>query len=293
MKTNRRTVATRLVRRLSTTAQREALARAVQTAVEPLEPRRLFAADPGNTAGTALDIGPFLPGLPYLNDDSVGPNDAFDVYKVTITQPGTLTATISQTTAPAIIGIGTDTNNDGNIDLQPPPQTAQQAGPGAAAMVTRPVAPGTYYAFATHTGSDTIYSIEIAFQAGSPTPTPTPTPMPTPTPTPTPLPIPAPTPAPAPTPTPTPAPTPTPTPTQQITLTATPVSATQINLSWTGLGGGGGGGGGRVTQYRVQQASSASGPFTDIGTVTPTPGPGGGRQFQATGLTGGTTYFFR
>jgi hypothetical protein len=59
-------------------------------------------------------------------------------------------------------------------------------------------------------------------------------------------------------------------------LTATP-SGTSASLAWTAVSG--------ATSYRVKQGSSASGPFTLVGSPTT-------NSFAVNGLATGTTYFF-
>jgi hypothetical protein len=63
-------------------------------------------------------------------------------------------------------------------------------------------------------------------------------------------------------------------------LTATPASATQINLSWQDVAG--------ETGFVVQRSATGTGGWTQVGTTT-----AGVLTFQDTGLTAGTTYFYR
>src|SRR5205823_3133139 len=62
-----------------------------------------------------------------------------------------------------------------------------------------------------------------------------------------------------------------------VNLVATPVSATQINLGWTAAG---------ATSYKVERSADGSTGWTQIGTSTTT-------NYQDTGLTASTTYYYR
>ena len=64
-------------------------------------------------------------------------------------------------------------------------------------------------------------------------------------------------------------------------LTASAVSNTQIDLSWTGSSG--------ATGYIIQDSTSSTTGFTQVGTTS----SGSTTTFDVTGLTAGTTYYFR
>src|SRR5208337_3149073 len=64
-------------------------------------------------------------------------------------------------------------------------------------------------------------------------------------------------------------------------LVASAVSSTQINLTWTGSTG--------ATGYLVQQSLSASTGWTQVGSTS----SGSTTSFQQTGLSAGTTYYYR
>ncbi len=63
-------------------------------------------------------------------------------------------------------------------------------------------------------------------------------------------------------------------------LGATVVSSTQINLSWTGSTG--------ATGYQIQESTNGTTGWTQVGTTA-----AGVTTFQSTGLTAGTTYYYR
>jgi hypothetical protein len=64
-------------------------------------------------------------------------------------------------------------------------------------------------------------------------------------------------------------------------LTASAVSSSQINLSWTGSSG--------ATGYLIQQSLNSSTGWTEVGATS----GGGSTTFQDSGLSAGTTYYFR
>ncbi len=63
-------------------------------------------------------------------------------------------------------------------------------------------------------------------------------------------------------------------------LGATVISSTQINLSWTGSTG--------ATGYQIQESTNGTTGWTQVGTTA-----AGVTTFQSTGLTAGTTYYYR
>ena len=56
-------------------------------------------------------------------------------------------------------------------------------------------------------------------------------------------------------------------------------SASQINLAWTDNAS-------NESGFKIERATAAAGPFTQLGVTTTT-------SFSDTGLTGGTTYYYR
>jgi endo-1,4-beta-xylanase len=71
-------------------------------------------------------------------------------------------------------------------------------------------------------------------------------------------------------------------PTAPSGLTATAASSTQVNLSWVDNAG-------TETAFKVEQATSASGPWTEVAGALAT----NTTTYSVTGLTASTTYFFR
>jgi hypothetical protein len=222
---------------------------------ESLEPRRLFV-DTGNTLAAALDVGALVDGQPYRNQDNVqgGTGDKYDWYKFTITQPGTVTETMTTEDSWPFVGMGTDLNNDGELDQWPPPQDTERPGNRLDAVLRRDVTPGTYYAYihAYFDATDADYTFSLSFTAGG-----------------TALPYMVIDPA-------------------GFALTATPVSSTQIDLAWedssSPLV--------VIDQYNI--GFSGEPPTRGGSYLTnPLASAGGGRRFQITGLSPDTGYTFR
>jgi Domain of unknown function (DUF4082)/Fibronectin type III domain len=70
-------------------------------------------------------------------------------------------------------------------------------------------------------------------------------------------------------------------PATPINLVASAVSSTQINLTWTGSNG--------ATGYLIQQSTSGTTAWTQVGSTS----GGTSTSFQKTGLSAGTTYYYR
>lgn len=128
--------------------------------------------DPGNTLGSALDLGS-LSKTPTTRSDFVGSSDRNDYYRFSVSQAINFKLTLSGLSANAGVQL---LGSNGSVL-----NTSNRAGT-ANEIINRTLNPGTYYVRVYQSTGNTNYTLSLAdvTPASTPTPTPTPTPAPAP-----------------------------------------------------------------------------------------------------------------
>jgi uncharacterized protein YkwD len=126
--------------------------------------------DPGNTLGSALDLGS-LSKTPITRSDSVGSSDRNDYYRFSVSKTTNFNLTLSGMSADADVQL---LGTNGSV------LSRSNRGGIASETINRTLNPGTYYVRVYQYSGDTNYTLKLADTTPAPTPNPTPTPTPTP-----------------------------------------------------------------------------------------------------------------
>jgi uncharacterized protein YkwD len=126
--------------------------------------------DPGNTLGSALDLGT-LSKTPINRSDFVGSTDRNDYYRFSVSATTDFNLTLNGMSANA--GVQLLGSNGSILNTSNREGTANET-------INRTLNPGTYYVRVYQSNGNTNYTLNLADVTPAPTPTPTPTPAPAP-----------------------------------------------------------------------------------------------------------------